>query len=360
MRCAAQRTRPQRTARLGIAADEWHPIGDGGIKRALGTLRAVLGSFVPDVVHAHGFSAIALALGAFAEHADWADDRLLSRPAARRGAAGQVRDRALARIRAAGRATGLRDARRSRARSSGRCTLEPERIVVIPHGIAPSFAARVRAAGPPPRPAARVVRQRCAASVPGASRSMRSRSCERRSPMRGSRSRGTGPREIDRRRRTRATSASRRSSIFAARSPIARCSPGSICCSSRVPIDAQPQVLLEALSWGMPVVAGNGGALADALHACEAGLLVADDAAGFARGIARDVAAHRCSLGTRREPRGARAGARMRGGASLDADPGTRRLDPGRRALSRAGSRLRGACGSLGRSCRLRRPACRR
>jgi glycosyltransferase involved in cell wall biosynthesis len=53
-----------------------------------------------------------------------------------------------------------------------------------------------------------------------------------------------------------------------------------------VPIsrDAQPQALLEALVWGVPAVAANGGALAEAVGAMETGWLVDDDAVSFANG----------------------------------------------------------------------------
>jgi glycosyltransferase involved in cell wall biosynthesis len=49
--------------------------------------------------------------------------------------------------------------------------------------------------------------------------------------------------------------------------------------------NAEPRPLLEALIWGVPVVAANAGALADTLRGFETGWLVADDPAGFAEGI---------------------------------------------------------------------------
>ncbi len=54
-----------------------------------------------------------------------------------------------------------------------------------------------------------------------------------------------------------------------------------------VPIsrDAQPQPLLEGLAWGVPVIAANAGALADAVGPLETGWLVDDDAMGFADGV---------------------------------------------------------------------------
>ncbi|GAC1494087.1 MAG: hypothetical protein NVS1B2_10140 [Vulcanimicrobiaceae bacterium] len=50
--------------------------------------------------------------------------------------------------------------------------------------------------------------------------------------------------------------------------------------------DAQPQAPLEALVAGVPVVAANVGALAEALGPVETGWLVPDDKEGFADGIA--------------------------------------------------------------------------
>ena len=55
-----------------------------------------------------------------------------------------------------------------------------------------------------------------------------------------------------------------------------------------VPIsrDAQPHAPLEGLVWGVPVIAANGGALAEAVGAMETGWLVDDDAVSFAAGVA--------------------------------------------------------------------------
>jgi glycosyltransferase involved in cell wall biosynthesis len=54
-----------------------------------------------------------------------------------------------------------------------------------------------------------------------------------------------------------------------------------------VPIsrDAQPHAPLEGLVWGVPVIAANGGALAEAVGAMETGWLVDDDATSFAAGV---------------------------------------------------------------------------
>lgn len=55
-----------------------------------------------------------------------------------------------------------------------------------------------------------------------------------------------------------------------------------------VPIsrDAQPQAPLEALVWGVPVVAANAGALAEAVGPMETGWLVDDTAVSFSEGAA--------------------------------------------------------------------------
>jgi glycosyltransferase involved in cell wall biosynthesis len=49
--------------------------------------------------------------------------------------------------------------------------------------------------------------------------------------------------------------------------------------------DAQPQAPLEALLWGIPAVAANVGALAEAVGPFTTGWLVDDDAEGFRLGI---------------------------------------------------------------------------
>ncbi len=49
--------------------------------------------------------------------------------------------------------------------------------------------------------------------------------------------------------------------------------------------DAQPQAPLEALVWGIPAVAANVGALAEAIGPFPTGWLVDDDAEGFRLGI---------------------------------------------------------------------------
>jgi glycosyltransferase involved in cell wall biosynthesis len=50
-------------------------------------------------------------------------------------------------------------------------------------------------------------------------------------------------------------------------------------------VDAQPDIMLAALCWGLPVIAGNGGAYTDALQPLSTGWLVPDDAAGLAEGV---------------------------------------------------------------------------
>ena len=55
----------ERFARLGVAVKVWRPAGIFGMGRSIATLRRVATRFAPDVVHAHGFPAVAVALGTF-------------------------------------------------------------------------------------------------------------------------------------------------------------------------------------------------------------------------------------------------------------------------------------------------------
>jgi glycosyltransferase involved in cell wall biosynthesis len=267
---------------LGVAVDAWNPIGDNGIKRALGTLRTVLTSFVPDIVHAHGFSAIALALGAFAEPLSgrtiaFFHDLL-------RGE--ELPDKfVIERFpQFVQRAAQLVCVTPSLAGSLERMLhLEAGRIVVIPHGIAPSFAAEYarpsRRAGPLLGWSGRLRGERSwgvaidalalvAKALPDARLTIA----------------GDGPAKSIVESYASDKRLSAKVDFGGALSNAALFAGIDLLLVPRSD-DAQPQVLLEALSWGMPVIAGDGGALADALHACDAELLVEDDAAGFARGI---------------------------------------------------------------------------
>jgi glycosyltransferase involved in cell wall biosynthesis len=285
VRCVAHPDEAAAYGALGVAFDEWNPIGNSGIKRALGTLRGVLAAFEPDIVHAHGFSAVSLALGAFAE------------PLAGRTIAffhdllrGEelpdkfVIERFPEFVR---RAAHLVCVTPSLARSLERTFhLETERIVVIPHGIAPSFAREyarpARRAGPLLGWCGSLRGERAwgvaldalalvAKSLPDARLTLA----------------GEGPAKA-----LVETYASEKRLSAKVEFP-GTLTSGALFAGIDLLLvprsdDAQPQILLEALAWGMPVIAGNGGALADAVHACEAGLLVEDDAAGFARGISEE------------------------------------------------------------------------
>jgi glycosyltransferase involved in cell wall biosynthesis len=54
---------------------------------------------------------------------------------------------------------------------------------------------------------------------------------------------------------------------------------------SPITVDAQPEIVLAALCRGIPVVAANAGAFKDALEGMPCGWLVPDDVAGFAEGV---------------------------------------------------------------------------
>ncbi len=269
-------------AALGIAVDEWNPIGNGGIKRALATLRGVLGSFAPDIVHAHGFSAISLALGALAEplpHRTIAFFHDLLR--------GEelpdkfVIERFPTFLRRAAHVVCVTP---SLARSLERTlSLDAESIVVIPHGIAPSLAGEY--ARPPRRPgpllgwSGRLRGERSWGVAIDALALVKKALPDARLAIAGD---GPAKELVESHASDKRVTA--KVDFLGAVTNAALFGGIDLLLVPRSD-DAQPHALLEALSWGMPVIAGNGGALADALHACEAGLLVEDDAAGFARGI---------------------------------------------------------------------------
>jgi glycosyltransferase involved in cell wall biosynthesis len=267
---------------LGIGVVEWDPIGNAGIKRALGSLRTVLGSFTPDIVHAHGFSAASLALGALAEPLTqrtiaFFHDLLRGEELPDKF----VIERFPVFVR---RAAHLVCVTPSLARSLERTLhLESERIVVIPHGIAPSFAGEYARPSRRPGPllgwCGRLRGERPWGVAIDALALVKKALPEARLAIAGD-----GPAK------SLVEAHVRERRVFAEVEFRGTISSAALFAGIDLLLvprsdDAQPHVLLEALSWGMPVIAGNGGALADALHACDAGSLVEDDAAGFARGI---------------------------------------------------------------------------
>jgi glycosyltransferase involved in cell wall biosynthesis len=283
LRCVAHPDDAAAYGALDVATDHWNPLGNSGIKRALGTLRTVLTGFEPDIVHAHGFSAISLALGALAEpltHRTIAFFHDLLRGE-------ELPDRfVIERFPTfAQRAAHLVCVTPSLARSLERTLqLGEGRIVVIPHGIAPSFAGEYARPSRRPGPllgwSGRLRGERSWGVAIDALALVKKSLPDARLAIAGD-----GPaRSIVQ----EYASDKRVSAKVAFRGTLADEALFAGIDLLLVPRsdDAQPHALLEALSWGMPVIAGNGGALADALAACEAGLLVEDDAAGFARGIA--------------------------------------------------------------------------
>ncbi len=283
LRCLTHPDDTAAYAALGIEAEAWNPLGNAGIKRGLGTLRTLLASFVPDVVHAHGFSAISLALGALAEpltHRTIAFFHDLLRGE-------ELPDKfVIERFPVfLQRAAHVVCVTPSLAGALERALqIDEGRIVVIPHGIAPSFAGEYarpsRRAGPLLGWSGALRGERSWGVAIDALALIKKSLPDARLVLAGD---GPAKSIVE-----GYASDKRVSAKVALRGTISEEALFAGIDLLLVPRsdDAQPHVLLEALSWGMPVVAGNGGALADALQACEAGLLVEDDAAGFARGIA--------------------------------------------------------------------------
>jgi glycosyltransferase involved in cell wall biosynthesis len=269
---------------LGVAFEPWRPAGFLGMGRAVAHLRRTAERRAPAIVHAHGFPAAAVALGTFplslarrtvVTFHDPQRDRELPRKLVERRLPGYLQ-----------RAAGVVATYAPLARAlETRLGLAAESIGVIPHGVEP-----LPDAPPLARPAAR----------PG--------------PIVGWRGSLTADRAwetaIDALVRVRATLPEARLVVAGGgraqqfvkayarqqrvadavdfRGPISAAETFAAIDLLIVPIsrDAQPHAVLEALVWGVPVVAANVGALADALGSVETGWLVPDDAEGFARGIA--------------------------------------------------------------------------
>ena len=272
-------------ADAGIATTLWRPSGFIGMGMAVRRLRDVVTRFAPDVVHAHGFPAIAVALGTFPASLaaktigtfhDPQRDNELPQKLVERKLPGYLR-----------RARGLTATYAPLARVlEERLTLDDGSIAIVPHGVALPLDAGAPLVRPAGRPGPIVgwrgvlSADRSWETAIDAFAKIRARFPDARMEISG----GGRARQF--------VQAYVRQNKLASVVNFRGDTPAADLFATVdllvVPIsrDAQPQAPLEALVAGVPVVAANAGALADALGACETGWLVPDDADGVAEGIA--------------------------------------------------------------------------
>ena len=275
----------ERFARLGIGVKVWRPAGIFGMGRSIATLRRIATRLGPDVVHAHGFPAVAVALGTFpselaartiATFHDPQRDKELPRKLVERKLPGYLR-----------RAAALTATYPSLARAlEKRLLLDDGAIAAIPHGVRLAPAPEV----PLARPAGRagpivgwrgsLAADRSWETAIDGFKLLRAGQPAARLEISGT---GRARQFVAAHARQQKLSDAvtfrgdaNANDFFAAIDVLA------------VPLsrDAQPHAPLEGLAYGVPVVAANAGALADALATQETAWLVPDDAEGFAEGLA--------------------------------------------------------------------------
>jgi glycosyltransferase involved in cell wall biosynthesis len=267
----------------GATFARWRPEGFIGMGIAISRLRRLVERNRPDVVHAHGFPAIAVALGTFpnalarrtiATFHDPQRDKELPRKLVERKLPAYLR-----------RGSALVATYASLARAlERRLLLDDNAITVISHAVdePPSDAPLTR---PPARPG----------PVVGWSGSLSAdRAWETAidafvkihaaNPSARMQVRGSG------RARQFVIAHARHAGVadavaFRGDIPVAELFAAVDLMVVPKSRDAQPQAPLEALLWGIPLVAANVGALAEALSPMETGWLVDDDADGFRLGI---------------------------------------------------------------------------
>jgi glycosyltransferase involved in cell wall biosynthesis len=268
----------------GIAVVPWRPAGIVGMAQSISKLRKIATRFGPDVVHAHGFPAVGVALGTFpaslavrtiATFHDPLRDKELPEKLVQRKLPGYLR-----------RAGGLSATYPSLARAlERRLGVPADSIAVIPHGVAlgvepdRQFARPAGRTGPIVGWRGSLSADRSWETAIDGFKAVRARAPDARLQISGT-GRARQFVAAHARQQNLADAVTFRGDVgaeefFAGIDVLA------------VPLsrDAQPHAPLEGLTYGIPVVAANAGALADALAAQTTAWLVPDDAEGFAEGL---------------------------------------------------------------------------
>ncbi len=270
--------------RARVRVEGWMPLGFYGVYIAVRRLRAAVRAFRPDVIHAHGWPAISLALGTF-------PDSLAARTIAsfhdplrnRELPQKMVDERFPAYVR---RAAALTCAYPTLAGAlERRFALPAGSFTIVPHGVdglepPPPLLARPPARGGPilgwfgrlaPDPAWQTAIDTLAElrkDLPGARLLLAGDGPSRQFVAAHARQKGV----VD---------------AVAFRGDIAAAQffAEIDLLLSPVTVDAQPEIVLAALCRGIPVIAANAGAFKDALAGLDVGWLVPDDVKGFAAGV---------------------------------------------------------------------------
>lgn len=274
----------RRFADAGLPTKVWRPGGFIGMGIAVSRLRGVVTKFKPDIVHAHGLPAMAVALGTFpgslaaktiGTFHDPQRDKELPQKLVDLKLPGYLR-----------RARGLVATYPTLARGlETRLALDADSIAIVPHGVPLPLDGGAVLERPAQRPGP-IIGWRGSLSADqswetaiDAFALVHARYPDARLEIAG----GGRARQFV----AAYVREKKLASLVNFRGEIAAADLFATIDLLAVPIsrDAQPQAPLEALVAGVPVVAANVGALADALGSCETGWLVPDDAAGFAEGI---------------------------------------------------------------------------
>jgi glycosyltransferase involved in cell wall biosynthesis len=274
-----------RFERLGIAFRKWRPAGFIGMGTSIRILRRVVERSTPDLVHAHGFPAASVALGTFPAalatrtivtfHDPQRDKELPRKLVERRFPVYLAR------------AAAVVATYPSLAQQLGqRLGLAPDTFAVIPHGVAlPGHGA----SAPLARPALRkgplvgwlgsLAADRAWETAIDGFKAVRERYPEARLEIGGTgRARQFIAAHVRQQKLTAAVT-------FRGDISAAELFAGIDVLVVPISRDAQPHPPLEALVAGVPLVAGNAGALADAVGEMPTGWLVDDDPEGIAAGI---------------------------------------------------------------------------